>query len=41
LLEHPDERQRLGAAGRRAVERLTTVDQYAHRLRQLVCETMN
>src|SRR5438874_6453279 len=36
LLEHPDERRRLGAAGRRTVEQLTTVDQYAARLRHLV-----
>jgi glycosyltransferase involved in cell wall biosynthesis len=36
LLEHPEERARLGGAGRRTVERLTTVDQYAERLRQLV-----
>ena len=36
LLDHPAERRRLGAAGRRAVERLTTVDQYAERLRGLV-----
>jgi glycosyltransferase involved in cell wall biosynthesis len=36
LLEHPEERRRLGAAGRRTVERLTTVDQYALRLRDLV-----
>ena len=40
LLDHPEERQRLGAAGRRAVERLTTVDQYATRLRQLVHEAV-
>ena len=36
LLAHPEERARLGAAGRRTVEQLTTVDQYAERLRQLV-----
>jgi glycosyltransferase involved in cell wall biosynthesis len=36
LLEHPEERARLGAAGRRTVEQLTTVDQYAARLRELV-----
>ncbi len=36
LLEHPEERARLGAAGRRAVEQLTTVDQYAARLEQLL-----
>lgn len=38
MLEHPEERQRLGAAGRRMVEKLTTVDQYAERLRQLIEE---
>jgi glycosyltransferase involved in cell wall biosynthesis len=36
LLEHPEERARLGAAGRRTVEQLTTVDQYATRLCELV-----
>jgi len=38
LLDHPAERRRLGEAGRRAVEQLATVDQYAHRLLQLVEE---
>jgi glycosyltransferase involved in cell wall biosynthesis len=38
LLEHPEERTRLGEAGRRPVEQLTTVDQSAARLRQLVDE---
>ncbi|MDQ6671975.1 MAG: glycosyltransferase family 4 protein [Chloroflexota bacterium] len=38
LLDHPDERKRLGASGRRAVEQLTTVDQYGSRLRQLIDE---
>src|SRR5262249_36453977 len=38
LLEHPEERARLGAAGRRTVERLMTVDQFADRLRGLVDE---
>ncbi len=36
LLEHPEERKCLGAAGRRAVERLTRVDQYAARLQELI-----
>jgi glycosyltransferase involved in cell wall biosynthesis len=36
LLDHPGERSRLGAAGRRAVERLMTVDLFAARLRELV-----
>jgi glycosyltransferase involved in cell wall biosynthesis len=36
LLEHPAERARLGEAGRRAVERLLTVDQFAARLQKLV-----
>jgi glycosyltransferase involved in cell wall biosynthesis len=40
LLEHPHERQRLGAAGRRAVEQLMTVDQYAERLRRLIDEAV-
>lgn len=38
LLEHPQERARLGAAGRRAVECLMTVDQFAERLTRLVQE---
>lgn len=38
LLGHPLERARLGAAGRRAVERLMTVDQFAQRLTRLVQE---
>jgi glycosyltransferase involved in cell wall biosynthesis len=36
LLDHPEERARLGAAGRRTVERLFTVDQFGERLRALV-----
>jgi glycosyltransferase involved in cell wall biosynthesis len=36
LLDHPDERARLGAAGRRAVDRLMNVDCFAERLRALV-----
>jgi glycosyltransferase involved in cell wall biosynthesis len=36
LLEHPEERARLGAAGRQAVERLMNVDRFAERLRTLV-----
>jgi glycosyltransferase involved in cell wall biosynthesis len=36
LLDNPSERARLGAAGRRAVERFLTVDQFAHRMRELV-----
>lgn len=36
LLDHPEERRRLGAAGRQTVERLLTVDQFAARVRQLV-----
>jgi glycosyltransferase involved in cell wall biosynthesis len=36
LLDHPDERTRLGAAGRRLVERLMTVDHFAHRIASLV-----
>jgi glycosyltransferase involved in cell wall biosynthesis len=36
LLEHPDERRRLGAAGRETIERLVTVDLFAERVRQLV-----
>jgi glycosyltransferase involved in cell wall biosynthesis len=36
LLQHPEERTRLGAAGRRTVETLTTVDQFAQRMLYLV-----
>jgi glycosyltransferase involved in cell wall biosynthesis len=36
LLAHPDDRQRLGAAGRQTVERLLTVDHFAERIHQLV-----
>jgi len=36
LLDHPDERVRLGAAGRRTVERLMTVDHFAERIGKLV-----
>lgn len=36
LLEHPDERERLGRAGRRTVEALFTVEQFAERVRALV-----
>lgn len=36
LLEHPEDREQLGAAGRRAVERLMTVDQFAERIAQVV-----
>ena len=36
LLEHPEERARLGAAGRRAVQSLMTVDQFAGRIGRLV-----
>jgi glycosyltransferase involved in cell wall biosynthesis len=36
LLDHPEVRAQLGTAGRHAVERLMTVDQYAQRVRTLV-----
>ncbi len=36
LLDNPEERARLGAAGRRAVERLMTVDQFADRIGRVV-----
>jgi glycosyltransferase involved in cell wall biosynthesis len=36
LLAHPDERRRLGEAGRQTVERLLTVDHFAERIQQLV-----
>ena len=36
LLDHPEERARLGAAGRRAMEQLMRVDQFAGRVAQLV-----
>lgn len=38
LLDHPDERRRLGAAGRRAAERLFSVEQFAERLGRIVDE---
>jgi glycosyltransferase involved in cell wall biosynthesis len=36
LLDHPEERASLGAAGRQAVERLMNVDHFAARLKRLV-----
>jgi glycosyltransferase involved in cell wall biosynthesis len=36
LLDHPEERRRLGEAGRRSVEQLFTVDQFAARMHDLV-----
>jgi len=36
LLDHPDERARLGAAGRMAVERVMNLEQFVQRLRELV-----
>jgi glycosyltransferase involved in cell wall biosynthesis len=36
LLDHPDERRQLGASGRRAVQRLMTVDQFGQRVRAVV-----
>jgi glycosyltransferase involved in cell wall biosynthesis len=36
LLDHPDERARLGAAGRRLVERLMTVDHFTRRMGDLI-----
>lgn len=36
LLDHPEDRARLGAAGRRAVERLMTVDHFAERIAQVI-----
>lgn len=36
LLDHPEHRERLGAAGRRAVEQLMTVDQFAERIARVV-----
>jgi glycosyltransferase involved in cell wall biosynthesis len=38
LLDRPDERARLGAAGRRTIERLADLDQYVARLSALVSE---
>jgi glycosyltransferase involved in cell wall biosynthesis len=38
LLDRPDERARLGAAGRRTIERLADLDQYVARLSALVHE---
>lgn len=40
LLEHPDERERLGRAARRTVEALFTVEQFAERMRALVDASM-
>jgi glycosyltransferase involved in cell wall biosynthesis len=36
LLDHPEERARLGAAGRRIVERVATLERYVERLSELV-----
>lgn len=36
LLEHPEQRRKLGDAGRRTVEQLLTVDHFAERMRRLV-----
>jgi glycosyltransferase involved in cell wall biosynthesis len=36
LLDNPEHRERLGAAGRRAVERLMTVDQFAERIARVI-----
>ena len=36
LLDHPEERARLGAAGRRVVERLMSVDQFAERIARVI-----
>lgn len=36
LLDHPDERRRLGAAGRQTIERLLTVEHFGARVRDLV-----
>ena len=36
LLDHPEERARLGAAGRRVAERQFTVERFAQRMRALV-----
>jgi glycosyltransferase involved in cell wall biosynthesis len=36
LLENPEHRARLGTAGRRAVERLMTVDQFAERIARVI-----
>jgi glycosyltransferase involved in cell wall biosynthesis len=38
LLDHPAERRRLGAAGRRTVEQLMTVKQFASRLEHVVAQ---
>lgn len=40
LLERPEERQRLGAAGRRTVERLAGVEQYVDRLRGMLDQSI-
>jgi glycosyltransferase involved in cell wall biosynthesis len=38
LLDHPEERARLGMAGRRTAERMLTVDKFAERMSDLVVE---
>ena len=40
LLDRPEERRRLGAAARRTVEDLLTVDIFAERLRELVASSV-
>jgi len=40
LLDHPDERMRLGRAGRQMAEQLFTVEQFAERMRSLVGATL-
>jgi glycosyltransferase involved in cell wall biosynthesis len=40
LLDHPEERSRLGRAGRRAAEELYTVELFAQRLRSLVLDSL-
>jgi glycosyltransferase involved in cell wall biosynthesis len=39
LLDHPDVRARMGASGQRMVRHLTTVEQYAERIAQIVEQT--
>jgi len=40
LLDHPAERERLGRAGRKLVERILTIEQFADRMRDLLTATL-
>jgi glycosyltransferase involved in cell wall biosynthesis len=40
LLDHPDERARMGRAARRVTEELYSVEHFAERLRSMVLKTL-